>query len=126
MEIAIAIGVVLVILVIVANRKGNGIVVTPTSVSLTMEPVTTATISVHMMYTPFPRWFRSARRTQGTITVRNPGSIVQVTPTSAGTTHTAAAVFAVNPVIQGRGSLVFDGSSRHGAHDSALVAYSVT
>jgi len=63
LEVVIAIGLVLVVLVLGANRKGNDIVVTPVSTALTLQPLTTDTFSAHMMYTPFPRWFRSARRT---------------------------------------------------------------
>ncbi|MDA1369943.1 MAG: hypothetical protein O2971_04155 [Proteobacteria bacterium] len=126
MEIVVVIGLVLVVLVLVANRKGSDVIVTPTSVDLTLNPATTATVSAHLMYTPFPRWVRDAKRSQGNITVVNAGSLVLVTPASAGTSHTAAAVFTVSPALEGRGTLVFDGTSRHGSHDSALVTYTVT
>ena len=126
LEIAIAIGVVLVVLVVVANRKGKDVIVTPTSVNLKLEPVTTATVSVTLMYTPFPRWFRSARRIAGTITVTNAGSIVQVAAVNASTAVNTPATFTVSPALVGTGKLVFDGSSTEGAHDSALVDYTVT
>jgi len=112
--------IVLVILVLIANRSGNTIVATPAALS---APVNTPMpLSVTIWYTPFPRWFRKAKRTQGTVTVGSGTSVITISPTSGSTSHSTPASFTVVGILgDTKGKIVVDATSRHGTHNTVTV-----
>ena len=112
--------IVLVILILIANRAGNTIVVTPTA--LTAPVNTPMPLSVTIWYTPFPRWFRKTKRTQGTVTVASGTSVITISPISGSTSHSTPASFTVVGVLgDTKGKIVVDATSRHGTHSTVTV-----
>jgi hypothetical protein len=92
--------------------------------SFTLQQNQSAGMAVALLYKP---WFhRTPKRTQGTVTIVSPPSIVQVIPSTASTSHTAAATFTVTGVTVGTGIFKVNGTSRHGSHDTIDIPVTVT